>query len=183
AATEALTPISSKGYAQIDSRNLCCCERRLLGKCGNTRLDPSSYCQGGPAYAWDFGDGATSTLPSPAHAYALPGTYTWTMTVSADGETCLRQGTLEIVQAPAVTSLSKAVSPFRVKVLGSHFEEGVQVFLGGSAQAWPNVIRKSETRLVLKGGASLKTFFPKGVAVVVRVVNPDGGWAEGLLTR
>lgn len=143
----------------------------------------ADHCQGGPAYAWDFGDGATSTLPSPAHAYTLPGTYTWSMTVSADGETCTRQGTLEIVQAPAVTSLSKAASPFRVKVLGSHFEEGVQVFLGGSAQAWPNVIRKSETRLVLKGGASLKALFPKGVAVVVRVVNPDGGWAEGLFTR
>ena len=25
------------------------------------------------AYAWNFGDGATSTDPSPAHSYALPG--------------------------------------------------------------------------------------------------------------
>jgi hypothetical protein len=35
--------------------------------------DPTSW-------AWDFGDSATSTEQSPAHTYALPGTYTVTLT-------------------------------------------------------------------------------------------------------
>ena len=34
------------------------------------------------AWAWDFGDGTTSTLQNPAHTYAVPGTYTVTLTVT-----------------------------------------------------------------------------------------------------
>jgi PKD repeat protein len=33
-------------------------------------------------YRWEFGDGATSTEPSPTHVYEAPGTYTVTVTVS-----------------------------------------------------------------------------------------------------
>jgi fibronectin type 3 domain-containing protein len=34
------------------------------------------------AYAWDFGDGATSGHASPTHAYQMPGAYTVTLTVT-----------------------------------------------------------------------------------------------------
>ena len=34
------------------------------------------------SYAWDFGDGATSTEPSPVHTYTTPGDYTATLTVT-----------------------------------------------------------------------------------------------------
>lgn len=34
------------------------------------------------AYAWNFGDGTTSTLPNPSHAYASQGTYTVSLTVA-----------------------------------------------------------------------------------------------------
>ncbi len=40
---------------------------------------------GGSSYYWDFGDGSSSTLPSPTHAYALPGFYTVILTVSTVG--------------------------------------------------------------------------------------------------
>jgi PKD repeat protein len=33
-------------------------------------------------YAWDFGDGATSSDPSPSHAFTAPGTYTVMLTVT-----------------------------------------------------------------------------------------------------
>lgn len=37
------------------------------------------------SYAWDFGDGASGTGPSPSHAYAAPGSYDVTMTVTDNG--------------------------------------------------------------------------------------------------
>jgi PKD repeat protein len=36
----------------------------------------------GETYAWDFGDGGTSSARHPQHAYAAAGTYTVTLTVS-----------------------------------------------------------------------------------------------------
>jgi len=51
-------------------------------------------------YAWDFGDGTTSTLQSPVHQYA-PGTYTVTLTISS-GAGCsdVATGTVTIHPMP-----------------------------------------------------------------------------------
>lgn len=49
------------------------------------------------SYAWDFGDGNTSTSPNPQHSYAQPGTYVVTLTVStSDGCTAVSTQTLSI---------------------------------------------------------------------------------------
>ncbi|HKW43183.1 MAG TPA: PKD domain-containing protein, partial [Thermoplasmata archaeon] len=40
---------------------------------------------GGYTYAWQFGDGATSTLAAPSHAYAVAGTYTVNAWVNDSG--------------------------------------------------------------------------------------------------
>ncbi len=37
------------------------------------------------SYAWDFGDGGTSTLESPSYNYTTPGTYTVSLTVAGPG--------------------------------------------------------------------------------------------------
>ncbi len=42
---------------------------------------------GGTSYAWDFGDGTSSSYFNPKHTYANPGTYVVTLTVS-DGPGC-----------------------------------------------------------------------------------------------
>ncbi len=41
----------------------------------------------GQSFAWDFGDGATSTATSPTHLYNTPGTYTVTL-IATDPNTC-----------------------------------------------------------------------------------------------
>jgi PKD repeat protein len=43
--------------------------------CTDSSLDADSY-------AWDFGDGLTSSTPSPQHTYEAPDTYTVTLTVT-----------------------------------------------------------------------------------------------------
>ena len=37
------------------------------------------------SYAWDFGDGGTSTLPNPSHTYVALGSYTVTLTITTNG--------------------------------------------------------------------------------------------------
>jgi len=44
-------------------------------------------CEEPCSYTWVFGDGSTASIPSPTHAYAVPGTYTARLTVSNDGGT------------------------------------------------------------------------------------------------
>ncbi len=39
------------------------------------------------SYAWDFGDGTTSTEPNPAHTYQVPGTYTAQLTLTGQDNT------------------------------------------------------------------------------------------------
>ncbi|MDD0857163.1 PKD domain-containing protein [Arthrobacter alpinus] len=48
---------------------------------GSLSTDPDGTLA---AYAWDFGDSATSTSQNPAHTYSAPGTYTIILTVTDD---------------------------------------------------------------------------------------------------
>ncbi len=51
----------------------------------NVNFTNQSSANGGPAivqYAWDFGDGFSSTQQNPSHAYAAAGTYTITLVVT-----------------------------------------------------------------------------------------------------
>jgi PKD repeat protein len=61
----------------------------------------SSDADGDPlTYAWDFGDGATSTGPSPTHAYAALGTHTVTLIV--------HDGRISSAPSTAVVSITNA---------------------------------------------------------------------------
>jgi PKD repeat protein len=53
-----------------------------------------SNCTGSPTYAWTFGDGQTSTSQNPSHTYQGAGTYNWSLTVSVDGQTCSKSGSI-----------------------------------------------------------------------------------------
>lgn len=81
-----------------------------------------------------------------------------------------------------VRALEVSGKPFRVRIDGTNFQVGVAVYIGSDATPWPTVKRKSETRLILKG-AGLKSRFPRGASVAVRVVNPDGGSDTASMVR
>jgi hypothetical protein len=65
----------------------------------------------GLSYSWDFGDGNTSTLAKPTHAYASPDTYTVTLRVQGARGADTTQANMYI-QAP--TGTRDAASPSKV---------------------------------------------------------------------
>ncbi len=79
-------------------------------------------------------------------------------------------------------SLVVSGKPFRIKVTGTNFQQGLVVTLGTDSTPWPTVKYKNETAIVLKG-AQLKQHFPKGVPTEIRVDNPDGGSDVYMFTR
>lgn len=79
-----------------------------------TFTDTSSVDSGAIAWAWDFGDGATSPEESLAHTYAAEGTYTVTLTVtSACGNTAATSQDVTVsasVTAPPTTIFMKGAT-------------------------------------------------------------------------
>ncbi len=78
--------------------------------------EPSSDCQGasvelfnfstgGNIYSWQFGDGGTSTVTNPTHAYSTPGTYDITLTVIDPLCGNMDDTTLTIILDPPVIDL------------------------------------------------------------------------------
>lgn len=106
---------------------------------------------------------------------------------TANNNTARATTTVEASVAPPVITEVKALTvpgkPFRIRISGTNLQAGAQVFIGADATPWPNVKYKNATRIVLKKGKTLKSRFPKGVPVTIRVVNPDGGEATATFTR
>lgn len=83
------------------------------------------------AWAWDFGDGATSTEQNPSHAYAAGGTYTVTLQVTDDGGSQSRPTSQDVTvsgsnEPPAVTITAPAG--------GGTFAAGESVAFAGAAE-------------------------------------------------
>ncbi len=68
-----------------------------------------SYDPDGDAlsYSWSFGDGSTGTGATPTHQYTTEGTYTVTLTVSANGESATDQLTVVVDDDPQQPSNNK----------------------------------------------------------------------------
>ncbi len=137
---------------------------------------------------WNFGDGSDSVYTqNTSHTYASAGTYSWSFTATVQDQTCQKTGTITVsepqIQPPAVSSVTKLGNPFRLAIQGSNFESGIKVYIGSSEDPWADVTYVSGSELVLGRGRRLKRQFPKGVAVSIRLVNPDGGSVTTSYTR
>jgi hypothetical protein len=90
------------------------------------------------------------------------------------------------VKPPTIKStvaVEKPGKPLRIRVKGSDFNTGVEVYVDGDELPWPGVKLKGSSALTLTGGDELAARFPVGVRVLFRLRNPDGGQAYGSLTR
>ncbi|MHB1491643.1 MAG: PKD domain-containing protein, partial [Cellulomonas sp.] len=85
---------------------------------GSGSLDPDGTVA---AYEWDFGDGATATVPVTQHTYASAGTYTVTLTVTDnDGAVGTMSQTVAVAQNQApVASFTPTVAGLSVSVDGT----------------------------------------------------------------
>lgn len=84
---------------------------------------------------------------------------------------------------PTVSSVTGGGSPWQLKIVGTNFQPGVTVTIGSDATPWSNTIYKKSTKIVLKGGKTLKARFPSGQAVPLLIRNPDGSTAQTSYTR
>ena len=80
------------------------------------------------SYAWDFGDGATSTLASPSHSYAAAGVYTVKLTVTGPGgsNTQTRSNYLTVTTPSAPVAQFTVRAPPRARSAGGELPECVR---------------------------------------------------------
>ncbi len=141
----------------------------------------TGVAQGGTpsySYIWNFGDGSSETTSNTtiSHTYTAAGTFTAILTVkdSVGQQTTASALTITVAPAvppPAISSVAKLTSPFRLRVMGSNFLSTAKVKINGVAVS--QTLFKTSTKLVAKG-TDVKTMCPKGVTVQVTVDNGDG---------
>lgn len=108
-----LDPSGGIVYAQYGCTLSCSASVPDTGTAGSavafTATAITSYCEGTPGYSWSFGDGASGSGASATHTYAAAGTYAWRVTVTVDGASAERSGTLTITaRINTVTGVSAA---------------------------------------------------------------------------
>jgi len=141
-------------------------------------LTVTTDCSGPISYVWDFGDGtAHGTIRAPTHTYTTEGAFHWAVTASGNGQTTSQAGNITVspasLPAPTVTSVRQQANPFRIRIDGTDFVNGLNVFIGSDTVAWLGVQFVSARRISLNGDG-LATKFPLGQTISIRIVNPDG---------
>ena len=189
-------PTSDSGSFTVSSRGTCTGQSApwAVTVCPPIALGPSQLAGGAPGQAYQQALTASGgaapytyavtagTLPAGLALSAagvlsgtLPsaGAYPFTVTATdASGCSGSRAYSLQVANPPAVSRMAKMGSPFRIVVFGSNLQDPVAVTINGAP--WGSVVWKSTSKIVLKGGKSLKQAVPKGVPTDFTFTNPDG---------
>lgn len=95
----------------------------------------------------------------------------------------LRTAALLCYNGPSIISVTKKTDPFRLVLNGANFRNNFSVYIGDSSKPWTKTAFIDGTKVILKGGNSLKSKFPKGVPTLIRLFNSDGRGCEITYTR
>ncbi len=107
-------------------------------------------CSGEVSYAWDFGDGQSSTQQNPSHSYASPGLYAWSLTAGIGAASCTRNGTIVVPAAPASSSHLIPALAHKPGNYGSQWRADVTVVNPNDAAANLTLAYFSESAPVLR---------------------------------
>ncbi len=148
------------------------------GSCQNTAVlfvpDPTMIPATIASRLWQFGDGATSTLPSPTHTYTAAGNYTATLTVT-DTAGCSNtiSKVLAIAAAPMVNFTSSAPGCSQTSVT---FTDLTTVSTGYiSSRTWNFGDGTSQTFTFPDAGPVTHTYAFAGTFNVTLTVNTSNG--------
>lgn len=78
--------------------------------------------------------------------------------------------------SPTVNTVVALSNPFRLRIDGTNFSQGVSVSIGADTSPWPSVTWVGPDRIILDG-LSPHGKSALGRSVTIRIVNPDGGTA------
>jgi len=144
--------------------------RPLAGRSVVKFVDAST---GAPsAWSWAFGDGGTSSVQNPSHVYLVPGTYTVSLTATGAGGSDTISSSVTVLPACTISGVALTQSPIGLRIKGTRFRSGCRVLIDGRVVA--ATLYRSATLLLVRG-AGLAAKLPKGIAVKIVVLNPDGG--------
>ena len=125
-------------------------------------------------------EGKISGLPSYAGRYDIS-------IMATDSNGCFGSANYELVVVssvpPSISKIVKRTGPFRLRLHGNNFQQGIDIFIGGDPVNWRGMRYKNGRLIIIDGGESLKNLFPKDVPVSIKLVNPDGGETTGNFTR
>ncbi|WP_168203992.1 PKD domain-containing protein [Aliikangiella coralliicola] len=76
------------------------------------------------SYHWDFGDGNQSSQKNPTHRYALPGTYTATLTIT-DEQGATSKDSAEVVVTQTDDTISDACAEGKTPISGGRIDIGI----------------------------------------------------------
>jgi len=117
---ETIVTCQQTGTVTVTDEPVCVltCTAQADPTTGNEPLDvqftataTATDCNETPAFAWDFGDGATSTDQNPSPTCATAGTYNWALTVTAGDATCNQNGSIVVDPNPCTVDCTASADP------------------------------------------------------------------------
>ncbi len=147
-------------------------DKTKSSNCENSPIFFVANSPGKDVYAWDFGNGGTSTQRDPFYAYSKAGTYTvtYTFTNSVTGVKCT--GSFDIVIKASPRVFTRPLHNKNQCFLGNKF-----CFIDSTKAANPGKILK--TKYLFSDGALYVLTNPKGGDTICHsVIDPAGGYFD-----
>lgn len=150
-----------------------------VSDCQGFSIEFFNLSSGGDAYAWDFGDGGTSTQTNPVHAYSGPGTYDITLTVTD----VLCQNSVTLTQTVSLEPPTVEVDLDPVAALCDGASVTLDAGSGYDTYSWSNSATSPSITVSTEGTYTVTVTegICTGVATVEVVIQPLPPLAEDVI--